>query len=129
MLFSPQVFTDSSLSDTGFCLIQVNLLAFSLLLGDGEFHSIQSYLIESARTNQLPKPPIKAGITKKKIIRNACPVTISGLTLQSFSPKRYLSKSRPRTTRATFTACGSHFYSLLADLNDFPSYKPESTSK
>jgi hypothetical protein len=26
--------------------------------------------------NQLPNPPIKTGITKKKIIRNACAVTI-----------------------------------------------------
>lgn len=26
--------------------------------------------------NQFPKPPIKTGITKKKIIRNACPVTM-----------------------------------------------------
>jgi hypothetical protein len=26
--------------------------------------------------NQLPNPPIKAGITKKKIIINACAVTI-----------------------------------------------------
>jgi hypothetical protein len=25
--------------------------------------------------NQLPKPPIAVGITKKKIIRNACDVT------------------------------------------------------
>jgi len=28
-------------------------------------------------TNQLPKPPIKVGITIKKIITNACPVTIT----------------------------------------------------
>jgi len=28
-------------------------------------------------TIQLPKPPIIAGITIKKIIRNACPVTIT----------------------------------------------------
>jgi len=28
-------------------------------------------------TNQLPKPPIKTGITKKKIITNACAVTIT----------------------------------------------------
>lgn len=27
-------------------------------------------------TNQLPNPPIKTGITKKKIIKNACAVTI-----------------------------------------------------
>lgn len=27
-------------------------------------------------TNQLPKPPIITGITKKKIIRKACAVTI-----------------------------------------------------
>jgi len=26
-------------------------------------------------TNQLPKPPIKIGITKKKIIKKACAVT------------------------------------------------------
>jgi hypothetical protein len=26
-------------------------------------------------TNQFPKPPIKIGITMKKIIKNACPVT------------------------------------------------------
>jgi hypothetical protein len=26
-------------------------------------------------TNQLPKPPIAVGITKKKIIKNACDVT------------------------------------------------------
>jgi hypothetical protein len=26
-------------------------------------------------TNQLPKPPIAVGITKKKIIKNACEVT------------------------------------------------------
>jgi len=26
-------------------------------------------------TNQLPKPPIAVGMTKKKIIRNACEVT------------------------------------------------------
>jgi len=28
-------------------------------------------------TNQLPKPPIKIGITAKKIIMKACPVTIT----------------------------------------------------
>jgi hypothetical protein len=28
-------------------------------------------------TNQLPKPPIKRGITIKKIIMNACAVTIT----------------------------------------------------
>jgi hypothetical protein len=28
-------------------------------------------------TNQLPKPPIIVGITKKKIIMNACAVTIT----------------------------------------------------
>jgi hypothetical protein len=31
-------------------------------------------------TNQLPKPPINVGITIKKIISIAWPVTISGLT-------------------------------------------------
>lgn len=35
-------------------------------------------------TNQLPNPPIKIGITIKKIIMIACPVIISGLTLQTF---------------------------------------------
>lgn len=35
-------------------------------------------------TNQFPNPPINAGITIKKIIMNACPVTISGLTTQAF---------------------------------------------
>jgi hypothetical protein len=28
-------------------------------------------------TNQLPKPPINAGITTKKIIIKACPVTMT----------------------------------------------------
>ena len=28
-------------------------------------------------TNQLPKPPIRIGITTKKTIINACPVTIT----------------------------------------------------
>jgi hypothetical protein len=32
-------------------------------------------------TNQLPKPPINVGITIKKIIKIACPVTISSLTI------------------------------------------------
>jgi hypothetical protein len=35
-------------------------------------------------TNQLPNPPIKMGITTKKTITKACPVTISDLIIQPF---------------------------------------------
>ena len=38
-------------------------------------YSVPSKSLIIKGTNQLPKPPIKIGITIKKIIKNACPVT------------------------------------------------------
>ena len=65
-------------------------------------------------TNQLPNPPINVGITIKNIIINAWPVTISGLTTQSFPEGIYqIVDPKPHVRFSPHVALTPPHYSLL----------------